>query len=93
MDFPLSVIPQSHILHAPFSTGVQRQFSRYFNEFEELQLLGKGAFGAVIKVGPKAFLDDVTLASKLSVDLTFSLPLSLSCNSRFRITSTVATTR
>ncbi|KAI4804081.1 hypothetical protein KUCAC02_025723 [Chaenocephalus aceratus] len=50
VDFPLSVIPQSHILHAPFSTGVQRQFSRYFNEFEELQLLGKGAFGAVIKV-------------------------------------------
>ena len=72
MDFPSSVIPQSHILHAPFSTGVQRQFSRYFNEFEELQLLGKGAFGAVIKVGSKASLDDVTLASKLFVDLTFS---------------------
>ncbi|KAK1894495.1 eIF-2-alpha kinase GCN2 [Dissostichus eleginoides] len=50
VDFPSSVIPQSHILHSPFSTGVQRQFSRYFNEFEELQLLGKGAFGAVIKV-------------------------------------------
>lgn len=49
-DFPSSVIPQSHILNAPFSSGVQRQFSRYFNEFEELQLLGKGAFGAVIKV-------------------------------------------
>lgn len=45
-----SVIPQSHILNAPFISGVQRQFSRYFNEFEELQLLGKGAFGAVIKV-------------------------------------------
>uniref|UniRef100_A0A8D0CTC2 eIF-2-alpha kinase GCN2 n=1 Tax=Sander lucioperca TaxID=283035 RepID=A0A8D0CTC2_SANLU len=40
----------SHILNGPFSSGVLRQFSRYFNEFEELQLLGKGAFGAVIKV-------------------------------------------
>ncbi|XP_040916157.1 eIF-2-alpha kinase GCN2 [Toxotes jaculatrix] len=49
-DFASSVIPRSHILNAPFSSGVQRQFSRYFNEFEELQLLGKGAFGAVIKV-------------------------------------------
>lgn len=38
------------MLNAPFIPGVQRQFSRYFNEFEELQLLGKGAFGAVIKV-------------------------------------------
>lgn len=37
-------------MNAPFSSVVQRQFSRYFNEFEELQLLGKGAFGAVIKV-------------------------------------------
>ncbi|XP_057714793.1 eIF-2-alpha kinase GCN2 [Corythoichthys intestinalis] len=50
VDFASSVIPRSHILNAPFSPGVQRQFSRYFNEFEELQLLGKGAFGAVIKV-------------------------------------------
>ncbi|XP_078134426.1 eIF-2-alpha kinase GCN2 [Sander vitreus] len=50
VDFPSSVIPQSHILNGPFSSGVLRQFSRYFNEFEELQLLGKGAFGAVIKV-------------------------------------------
>ncbi|XP_041827550.1 eIF-2-alpha kinase GCN2 [Melanotaenia boesemani] len=53
VDFPSSVIPRSHILNAPFSSGLQRQFSRYFNEFEELQLLGKGAFGSVIKVQNK----------------------------------------
>lgn len=50
VDFASTVIPRSHLLSAPFSTVVQKQFSRYFNEFEELQLLGKGAFGAVIKV-------------------------------------------
>lgn len=50
VDFASTVIPRSQILDAPFISGVQRQFSRYFNEFEELQLLGKGAFGAVIKV-------------------------------------------
>uniref|UniRef100_A0A3Q1GCR3 Eukaryotic translation initiation factor 2 alpha kinase 4 n=1 Tax=Acanthochromis polyacanthus TaxID=80966 RepID=A0A3Q1GCR3_9TELE len=53
VDFASSVIPRSHILNAPFSSGQQRQLSRYFNEFEELQLLGKGAFGAVIKVQNK----------------------------------------
>ncbi|KAM4542402.1 eIF-2-alpha kinase GCN2 [Odontesthes bonariensis] len=53
VDFASSVIPHSHILNAPFTSGMQRQFSRYFSEFEELQLLGKGAFGAVIKVQNK----------------------------------------
>ncbi|XP_019725702.1 eIF-2-alpha kinase GCN2 [Hippocampus comes] len=50
VDIASSVIPRSHILNAPFTSGIQRQFSRYLNEFEELHLLGKGAFGAVIKV-------------------------------------------
>ncbi|XP_053702069.1 eIF-2-alpha kinase GCN2 isoform X1 [Synchiropus splendidus] len=53
VDFASSVIPRSQILNAPFISGVHRQFSRYFNEFEELHLLGKGAFGAVIKVQNK----------------------------------------
>uniref|UniRef100_A0A4W4DZN3 non-specific serine/threonine protein kinase n=1 Tax=Electrophorus electricus TaxID=8005 RepID=A0A4W4DZN3_ELEEL len=53
VDFASTVIPRSHLLSAPFSVVVQKQFSRYYNEFEELQLLGKGAFGAVIKVQNK----------------------------------------
>ncbi|XP_058254672.1 eIF-2-alpha kinase GCN2 isoform X2 [Hemibagrus wyckioides] len=53
VDFASTVIPRNHLLSAPFSTVVQKQFSRYFIEFEELQLLGKGAFGAVIKVQNK----------------------------------------
>ncbi|KAJ8288896.1 hypothetical protein COCON_G00015550 [Conger conger] len=50
VDFASTVIPRSYILNTPFSTQIQKQFSRYYNEFQELQLLGKGAFGAVIKV-------------------------------------------
>ncbi|XP_068195813.1 eIF-2-alpha kinase GCN2 [Antennarius striatus] len=53
VDLASSVIPQSQILNAPFLSGIHRQLSRYFNEFEELHLLGKGAFGAVIKVQNK----------------------------------------
>ncbi len=49
-DLASTVVPRSHLLSAPFSTEVQKQFSRYYTEFSELQLLGKGAFGAVIKV-------------------------------------------
>ncbi|XP_053138825.1 eIF-2-alpha kinase GCN2 [Hemicordylus capensis] len=48
-----TVIPSSHIASDVCFTETQRQFSRYYNEFEELQLLGKGAFGAVIKVQNK----------------------------------------
>ncbi|XP_031435954.1 eIF-2-alpha kinase GCN2 [Clupea harengus] len=52
-DFASTVVPHSHLLSALFNPQVQKQFSRYYNEFEELQLLGKGAFGAVIKVQNK----------------------------------------
>lgn len=49
-DYIETVIPSNQLPSAAFFSETQRQFSRYFNEFEELQLLGKGAFGAVIKV-------------------------------------------
>uniref|UniRef100_A0A1A8GP91 non-specific serine/threonine protein kinase n=1 Tax=Nothobranchius korthausae TaxID=1143690 RepID=A0A1A8GP91_9TELE len=62
VDFASSVTPRGPILNAPFISGMQRQFSRYFDEFEELQLLGKGAFGAVIKVQNK--LDGCNYAVK-----------------------------
>ena len=49
-DYVETVIPSNQLPSAAFFSETQRQFSRYFIEFEELQLLGKGAFGAVIKV-------------------------------------------
>ncbi|XP_077620823.1 eIF-2-alpha kinase GCN2 isoform X1 [Crocuta crocuta] len=52
-DYVETVIPRKQLPSAAFFTETQRQFSRYFIEFEELQLLGKGAFGAVIKVQNK----------------------------------------
>ncbi|XP_049681176.1 eIF-2-alpha kinase GCN2 isoform X1 [Accipiter gentilis] len=48
-----TVVPSSQISSASFFAETQRQFSRYYNEFEELKLLGKGAFGAVVKVRNK----------------------------------------
>lgn len=50
IDCMETVVPSNQISSASFFTETQRQFSRYYNEFEELKLLGKGAFGAVIKV-------------------------------------------
>ncbi|XP_064341815.1 eIF-2-alpha kinase GCN2 isoform X3 [Camelus dromedarius] len=52
-DYMETVIPSNQLPSAAFFSETQRQFSRYFIEFEELQLLGKGAFGAVIKVQNK----------------------------------------
>uniref|UniRef100_A0A8D1R8Q1 non-specific serine/threonine protein kinase n=1 Tax=Sus scrofa TaxID=9823 RepID=A0A8D1R8Q1_PIG len=52
-DYVETVIPSNQPPSAAFFSETQRQFSRYFIEFEELQLLGKGAFGAVIKVQNK----------------------------------------
>uniref|UniRef100_G3TYN2 eIF-2-alpha kinase GCN2 n=1 Tax=Loxodonta africana TaxID=9785 RepID=G3TYN2_LOXAF len=52
-DYVETVIPRNQLPSAAFFSETQRQFSRYFIEFEELQLLGKGAFGAVIKVQNK----------------------------------------
>ncbi|KAM4690200.1 eIF-2-alpha kinase GCN2 [Rhinophrynus dorsalis] len=49
-DCTQTVIPTSLVSNSTFHIESQRQFSRYFNEFEELQMLGRGAFGAVIKV-------------------------------------------
>nr|DBA14331.1 TPA: hypothetical protein GDO54_005319 [Pyxicephalus adspersus] len=53
VDCTETVIPSASISIASFHIESQRQFSRYFNEFEELQMLGRGAFGAVIKVQNK----------------------------------------
>ncbi|XP_074184019.1 eIF-2-alpha kinase GCN2 isoform X3 [Rhinolophus sinicus] len=48
-----TVIPSNQLSSDSSFSETERQFSRYFIEFEELQLLGKGAFGAVIKVQNK----------------------------------------
>ncbi|KAG8126200.1 hypothetical protein E2320_021426, partial [Naja naja] len=53
IDDTETVISSSQIASDVHVTETQRQLSRYYNEFEELQLLGKGAFGAVIKVQNK----------------------------------------
>ncbi|KAM9294477.1 eIF-2-alpha kinase GCN2 [Gastrophryne carolinensis] len=53
IDYTETVIPRTSIVTAAFLKESQRQFSRYYNEFEELQMLGRGAFGAVIKVQNK----------------------------------------
>ncbi|XP_075388029.1 eIF-2-alpha kinase GCN2 [Tenrec ecaudatus] len=52
-DYVETVIPSSQLPSTALFSETHRQFSRYFIEFEELQLLGKGAFGAVIKVQNK----------------------------------------
>ncbi|KAM3917996.1 eIF-2-alpha kinase GCN2 [Leptodactylus fuscus] len=50
VDCTETEIPSTSISNAAFHTESQRQLSRYYSEFEELQMLGRGAFGAVIKV-------------------------------------------
>ncbi|KAM6131451.1 LOW QUALITY PROTEIN: eIF-2-alpha kinase GCN2 [Pterocles gutturalis] len=53
IDCVETVVPSSQMSSTSCFTETQMQFSRYYNEFEELKLLGKGAFGAVIKVRNK----------------------------------------
>uniref|UniRef100_A0A8C5Q8M5 eIF-2-alpha kinase GCN2 n=1 Tax=Leptobrachium leishanense TaxID=445787 RepID=A0A8C5Q8M5_9ANUR len=53
VDCTGTVIPSIPISNSTFHVESQSHFSRYFTEFEELQMLGRGAFGAVIKVQNK----------------------------------------
>ncbi|CAH2328065.1 eIF-2-alpha kinase GCN2 isoform X1 [Pelobates cultripes] len=53
VDCTGTVIPSIPISNSTFYVESQSHFSRYFSEFEELQMLGKGAFGAVLKVQNK----------------------------------------
>ncbi|XP_061407608.1 eIF-2-alpha kinase GCN2 isoform X1 [Lethenteron reissneri] len=53
LNYAEALIPSRDILGMCSHLDSQRQLSRYYTEFEELALLGKGAFGAVIKVKNK----------------------------------------